>query len=169
MQNTLKLISCVFTRGFVGHHPFSNLPLFQFFFLSVFRSTFGCVKMTNLITVTETFQISICLCTFPVCRMLYCLSCYSWVISLCCGNESIHIFIHFSMCPNNAVTCRATSKLPHTQFSFYFWWYYRTQAEDNDTTEHSFCIFYLISAPLRGSSLTSNRVFVYCREGKWQT
>lgn len=99
--------------------------------------------------------------------MLNCLSCYSWVFSLCCGNESIHTFIHFSMCTNNAVTCRVTSKLPHTQFSFYFWWCYRTQAEDNDKAERSFFFLYMISAPLKGSSLTSNRVFVYSRERKW--
>lgn len=79
-----------------------------------------------------------------------------------CGNKSIHIFIHFS---NNSVTYRVTSESPHTQF--YFWWFDRMRAEDNSAAERSFCFFYLIWAPLRGSAHTSRRVFVYSRERMW--
>lgn len=48
------------------------------------------------------------------------------------------------------------TNLPHTQFFFYFSWCCRTQL---------LLFFYLISAHLRGSALTGNRVLCSIRKG----
>ena len=108
--------------------------------------------------------VAIILCSISVCPMLCHLSVYIWVISLC--SAEINQFILLSSSLNNAVTCRVNTRSATFSFPGCFWWSHRKTAVDNCVSTQ-LLLFYLISVPLRGSTLTSSSVFVYPRERKW--
>lgn len=89
----------------------------------------------------------------------------TWIRVVSLYSVEMHQLIVSSMCYNNSDLQGVFRIAAYAVFIFTFDdpTKLRTQAEDNCTAKHSFCFFYLIGAPLRGST----QVFVKLRERMW--